>query len=84
MSCLGVDTQTFGRSVDNPFFKIKEKIMEKISFEDRTLLVRYFQHIPHIDLLKHLKECVFDILKNEDYPLSNDFSSLRTMRNIQG
>lgn len=70
----GLDISKFGNTIDNPFFNVKEKILNKsLSFEERTNLFRYLQRIPHIEKIKHCCECITDILKDERYTLKKRY-----------
>ncbi len=71
---LGISTTTFGNTRDNPFFKLKEKVMNiYTSFEDRTQGLRYMQRIPHIKREKNCIECSITILCDEKYPIRDRY-----------
>lgn len=71
---LGLATKTFGNSINNPFFELMEKVMNKdTSFEDRTQGLRYMQRIPHIKREKNCIKCALEILNDDRYPIFDRF-----------
>jgi len=71
---LGLDVSMFGSFISSPFFKIKEKALDKsISFENRCQAIRYMQRISHKDRFKHCMECILELIKEPSFPLPHRF-----------
>lgn len=71
---LDLDVSQFGRIIDNPFLKIKEKALDThLPFEQRCQAVRYMQRIPRIDRYKHCMEVCIHLIQDSTVPLSHRY-----------
>jgi len=70
----GLHTSSFGATRDNPFFKLKEIVLDlKIPIEDRMRAARYMDRIPHKDkLINTIEACNF-IIDDESCPIGERY-----------
>ena len=67
MKFLGLDTGSFGKSINNPFLLLKEmSLSNEIDIDDRIQAVRYMVHIPYKSYVEHCIDSVKSIIQYED------------------
>ena len=71
---MGIETKTFGNSINNPFLKLYEGIIsDNYDFEDKCQGVRYMQRINYTGGMKYCIDATLSILKDERYPFNKRY-----------
>ena len=71
---MGIETKTFGNSINNPFLKLYESVTSNVyDFEDRCQGVRYMQRIHYTGGMKYCIEAALTILKDNRYPFNKRY-----------
>ena len=72
---MDIETKTFGESINNPFLKLYEGVLQsdKYDFEDRCQTVRYMQRISYTGGMEYCIKAALTILKDEKYTFSQRY-----------
>lgn len=71
---LGINTSSFGNTVDNSFFKLKKIALDKKeSLDNRTQAIRYMSFIPIINQESHVIEVIKNIIDDKTIPIDTRY-----------